>query len=76
MFKNQRAIYEQFGETIFCFEIAVMILPGQFLKFGVGAIGDGELLKRSDGKSCNESHSKEATSGSGRQAAWEGSMAG
>lgn len=60
---NQRATCEQFGETILllrnscCYNIVCAIF-----KF---VVGDGELLESSKGKSCNESHSKEAESGRG-----------
>lgn len=45
------------GRLFFYFETAVVIiLSGQFLKIGAGAIGDGELLGSSEGKSFSESH--------------------
>lgn len=46
----------------FCFEIAVVIILSAIFKF---VVDDGELLEGSEGKSCNESHSKDAESGSG-----------
>lgn len=64
------------GRLLFCFEIAVVIITsGQFLRMGISAIGDGQLLRGGDAKKAIV---KEANSGSWRQAAWAwaGSMAG
>lgn len=64
------------GRLFFCFEIAVVIiLSGQFLRIGLGAVGDGPLLRGGDAKKAIV---KEVETGSWRQAAWTwaGNMAG